>query len=66
MVRVHAMHEACEKYEEGGSGHFLVNYDRESSAFRTGLSLAPAGSGAVNTVSANRNPSFAGLPRELE
>ena len=50
MVRVHAMHETCEEDDAGGSGHILVNYDRESSVFMTGLSLEPRGSGAVNTL----------------
>ena len=43
----------------GGSGHVLVNYDRES-FIMTGLSLGPRGSGAVNTVAASGNPSLAG------
>ena len=45
---------------QGVSGHILVNYDRESSVVMTGLSLGPMGSGAVNTVAASGDPSFAG------
>ena len=52
MVRVHAMHEASGDDGVGGSGHVLVNYDRESSVFMTGLSLGPRGSCAVNTSAA--------------
>ena len=66
MVRVHAIHEGCEEDAAGGSGHFLVNYDRESSVVMTGLSLEPRGSGAVNTVAASGNPSFAGPTLALE
>ena len=65
MVRVHAMHEGCKEHGAGGSGHILVNYDCESSVFMTGLSLGPRGSGAVNTVAASGNPSFAGPPLAL-
>ena len=66
MVRVHAIHESCGEDGAGGSGHILVNYDRESSIVMTGLSLGPRGSGAVNTVAANGNPSLAGPPLALE
>ena len=66
MVRVHAMHEGCEGAGAGGPGHILVNYDREFSVVMTGLSHGPRGSGAVNTVAANGNPSFAGPPLALE
>ena len=66
MVRVHAIHESCGEDGAGGSGHILVNYDRESSVVMTGLSLGPRGSGAVNTVAASGNPSFAGPPLALE
>ena len=58
VARVHAMHEACEEEGAGGSRHILVNYDRKSSVFITGLSLGPRGSGAVNTVAARGNPLF--------
>ena len=60
MVRVHAIHEGCGEDGAGGSGHILVNYDRESSVVMTGLSLGPRGSGAVNTMAGSGNPSFAG------
>ena len=60
MIRVHAIHESCGEDGAGGSGHILVNYDRESSVVMTGLSGGPRGSGAVNTVAAGGNPSFAG------
>ena len=60
MVRVHAIHEGCGEDGAGGSGHILVNYDRESSVVMTRLSFGPKGSGAVNTVAASGNPSFAG------
>ena len=60
------MHEAGEEDKAGGSGHILVNYDRESSVFMMGLSLGTTGSSAVNTVAANVNPSFAGPPLALE
>ena len=53
MVRVHAIHEGRGEDGAGGSGHVLVNYDRESSVVMAGLSLGPRGSGAVNTVAAN-------------
>ena len=43
----------------GHSVHILVNYDRECSVLKAGLSLGPKGSGAVNTVAASGNPSFA-------
>ena len=66
MVRVHAIHEGCEEDGAGGSGHILVNYDRESTLVMTGLSLGPRGSGAVNTVAASGNPSLAGPPLALE
>ena len=66
MVRVHAIHEGCEEDGAGGSGHILVNYDRESSVVMTELSLGPRGSGAVNTVAASGNPSVAGPPLALE
>ena len=56
MVFVHAIHEGCEEAGAGGSGHILVNYDRESSVVMTGtVPLAHA----VNTVAASGNPSFA-------
>ena len=55
MVRVHAMHESCDKDGAGGSGYIQVNYDRESSVFMTGLSFGPRGSGAVDTVAASRS-----------
>ena len=48
--RADAMHEGCEGDGAGGSGHILVNYDRESSVVMTELYLAPCGSGTVNTV----------------
>ena len=60
MVRVRAIHEGCEEDEAGGSGHTQVNYDRESSVVMTGLFLGPRGSGAVNSVAASGDPSFAG------
>ena len=60
MVRVHAIHEGCGEDGAGGSGHILVNYDRESSVVMTGLSLGPRGSGAGNAVAASGDPSFAG------
>ena len=60
MVRVHAIHDGCGEDGAGGSGHILVNYDRESPVIMTGLSLGPRGSGAVNTVVASGNPAFAG------
>ena len=66
MVLVHAMHEGCEENGAGGSGHILVNYDREASVVMTGLSLEARGNGAVNTVAASGNPSFAGPPLALE
>ena len=66
MVRVHAMHEGCEEDGAGGSGHILVNYDREYSLVMTKLSLGPRGSGAVSTEAASGNPSFAGPPLMLE
>ena len=62
MVRALAMHENCDEDGAGGSGHILVNYDGESCVVMTGLSLGPRGSGAVNTVAASGNPSFAGPP----
>ena len=62
MVRVHAILESCGEDGAGGSGHILVNYDRESSVVMTGLSLGPRGSGAVNTVAASGNPSLSGPP----
>ena len=55
MVCVHAIHEGCGENGAGGSGHILVNYDRESSVFMKELSLGPRGSGAVNTVAASGN-----------
>ena len=66
MVRVHAIHKGCEEDGARGSGHILVNYDRELSVVMTGLPLGPRGRGAVNTVAASGNPSFAGitLPRK--
>ena len=60
MVRAHAIHEGCREDGAGGSGHILVNYDRETSVGTTGLSLGPRGSGAVNTVAASGDPSFGG------
>ena len=60
------IHEGCEENGTGGSGHILFYYDRESSVVMTGLSLGPRGSGAVNTVAAGGNPSFAGPPLALE
>ena len=66
VFRVHAIHEGCEEDGAGGSGHILVNYVRESSVVMTGLSLGPRGRGAVNTVVASGNPSFAGPPLALE
>ena len=66
MIRVRAIHESCGEDGAGGSGHILVNYDRESSVVMTGLSLGPRGRGAVNTVVASGNPSFAGPPLALE
>ena len=66
MARVHAMNEGCEEDGAEGSWHILVNYDRESSVFMTGLSLGPGGSGAVNTVAASGNPSFADPPLARE
>ena len=66
MVRVHAIHDGWEEDGAGGSGHILVNYDRESSVVMTGLSLGPRGSGAVNTVAAIGNPPCAGPPLALE
>ena len=66
MVRVHAIDEGCQEDGAVGSGHILVNYDRESSVVLTGLSLGPRGSGAVKTVAASGNPSFAGPPLALE
>ena len=60
------MHEGFEEDGTGGSGHILVNYECESSVVMTGLSLEPRGSGAVNTVAASGNPSFAGPPLALE
>ena len=59
MVRVHAIHEGCGEDGAGGSGHILVNYDLESSVVMTGLSLGPRASGAVNSVAAREDPSFA-------
>ena len=41
-VHVHAVYGAGEDDGVGGSGHILVNYDRESSVFMTGLSLGAA------------------------
>ena len=66
MVRVHAIHEGCEEDGAGGSGHILANYDRESSVVMTRLYHGPRGSGAVNTVAANGNPSYTGPPLALE
>ena len=60
MVRVRAIHEGRDEDAVGGSGHILVNYDRESSVVMTGLSLGPRGSGAGNTVAASGDSSFAG------
>ena len=58
--------EGCEENGAGGLGHILVNYDRESSVVMAGLSLGPRSSGAVNTVAASGNPSFAGPPLALQ
>ena len=58
-VRVHAIHEGGGEDGAGGSGHILVNYDREASVVMTGLSLGPRGSGAVKAVAASGDPSFA-------
>ena len=66
MVRVYAMQVSCEEDGAGGPGHILVHYDCESSVFMTGLSLGPRGSGAVNTVAASGNRSFAGPPLALQ
>ena len=66
MVRVHAMHEGCEEDGAGGSGHILVNYDRESSVFMTGLSFEPRGSGASTPWHRVGTRSFAGPPLALE
>ena len=66
MVRVRSIYEGYVEDGAGGSGHILVNYDRESSVVMTGLSLGPRGSGAVNTVAARGNPSFAGPPLALD
>ena len=66
MARVHAIHEGCGEDGAGGSGHILGNYDRESSVVMTGLSLGPRGSGAVNTVAASGNSSFAGPTLSLK
>ena len=60
VVRVHTMREAGEDDRAGGSGHALIDCDRESSSFRTGLPLDLRGSGAVCTTAAGGNPSFAG------
>ena len=54
------MREAGEDDGAGCSEHVLVDCDRESSVCRTELSLELRGSGAVNTVAANGDPSFAG------
>ena len=53
------MREAGEDDGAGCSEHVLVDCDRESSVCRTGLSLELRGSGAVNTVAASGDPSFA-------
>ena len=66
VVRIHEMYEGCEEGGAGGSGHILVNYDRESSVLMTGLSLGPRGSGAVKTVAASGDPPFASPPLALE
>ena len=66
MVHVHAIHEVSEEDGAGGSGHILINYDCERSVVMSGWSLGPRSSGAVNIVSANGNPSFAGPPLALE
>ena len=66
MVRIYATHEGCEEDRTGGLGHILINYDRESSVFMTGLSFGPRGGGAVNTAAASRNPSFVRPPLALE
>ena len=60
VVLVHAIHESCGEDGARGSGHIMVNYDRESSVVMMGLSPAPRGSGAVNTVAASGDPWFAG------
>ena len=52
VVRVHAMHKAGEGDEPRGPGRVLVNFDRESSVFMTGLCLRPRGSCAVYTSAA--------------
>ena len=60
------MRKASEDDGAGCSGHVLVDCDRESSVFRTGLYLEFWGSGAVNTVAARENPSFASPTLSLE
>ena len=60
------MREVGEDDGAGCSGHVLVDRDRESSVFGTGLSLELGGSGAVNTVAASGSPSFAGPMLSLE
>ena len=59
MARVHAIREAGED-DGAGSEHVLVDCDRESSVFRTRLSLELRGSGTVNTMAACGDLSFAG------
>ena len=52
VTRVHEMHETGEGDGIRGSEYILVNYDRESSVFMTGLSLEHRGSCAVSTSAA--------------
>ena len=60
------MREAGEDDGAGCSEHVLVDCDCESSVCRTGLSLELRGSGAVNTVAASGDPSFAGATLSLK
>ena len=52
VVRVHPIHEAVEDDGAGGSGHILINCDRESFIFMAGLPLGLRGSCAANTSAA--------------
>ena len=61
-----AIHEACGEDGAGGSGLILVNHDRESSFVMSGLPVGPSGVGAVNTVAASGDPSFAGQTLPLK
>ena len=60
------MREAREDFGAGCSGHVLVDCDRDSSVCGTGLSVELRGSGAINTVAASGNPSFAGSTLSLK